>query len=85
MMTSLICHFSQISIFSDISLEIFKQLHGGYTVKLLLTNCLFHTENTWTFVFCIDLLHLVHIPKLLFENFAIWTSQLVKKSIKFVI
>ena len=56
MMTSLICHFSQISIFSDISLEIFKQLHGGYTVKLLLTNCLFHTENSWTFVFCIDLI-----------------------------
>ena len=29
-MTSLICHFSQISIVSDISLEIFEQLHGGH-------------------------------------------------------
>ena len=55
MMTSL-CHFSHISIFSDISLEISQQLHGGYTLKLLLTNCSFHTENTWTFVFCIDLI-----------------------------
>ena len=61
-MTSLICHFSQISIFSDISLEIFKILHGGYTIKLLITNCLFHIENIWTFVFCMGLFHLVHTP-----------------------
>ena len=30
MMTSLMCHFSQISIVSEISLEIFEQLHGGH-------------------------------------------------------
>ena len=32
MITSLICNFSQINIVSDISLEIFEQLHGGHPV-----------------------------------------------------
>ena len=79
------CHFSHIGIFSDISLEVFQQLHGGYTEKLLLTNCSFHTENTWTSFFVWTLFHLVHMSKLQFETFPVWTSQLVNKSTKFVI
>ena len=30
--------------------------HGGYTIKLLLTNCSFHTENIRTLAFCTDLI-----------------------------
>ena len=67
--------------FFDTSPKPFRQLHGGYTIKLLLTNCSFHTENIRTLAFVRTSFHLVRTSKLQFEYFAVWTSHLVDKSI----
>ena len=42
--------------FSDTFPKLFQQLHSGYTLKPLLTNCSFHAENMQTLVFCTDLI-----------------------------
>ena len=65
---------------SDIR-KILREFYCGCTIKLLSTNCSFHTENNQTFVFRTDLFHSVRTLKLRSEYFAVWTSQLVNKSI----
>ena len=67
------------------SSKYFRQLHGGYTIKLLLINCSFHTENVRTLVFVRNSFHSVRTSKRRSEYFAVWTSQLVNKSIELTI
>ena len=51
--------------YSDNVPKIFRQPYGGYTIKLLLTNCLFHTGNIRTLLFL--------YVKSAVEYFAFWT------------
>ena len=61
--------------------KILREFYCGYIMKFLLTNCSLHTENIRTLVFRTDLIRSIRTLKLRSECFAVWTSQLVNKSI----
>ena len=67
--------------FSNKSPKIFWHIHGGYTIKLLLTKCSFHTENIRTLVF-VRTSFIRSVRQNCGLNIALWTSQLVNKTIK---
>ena len=67
--------------FSETFQTTFRRFYCGFTMKLLLTNCQSHTEDIRTLVFVRTSVHSVRTLKLRSENFALWTSQLVNKSI----
>ena len=72
----------RLTKYIDNSLKIFPQLHGGYTIKLLLTNCSFQLRKIFKPQFFVRAsFHSVRTSKLRSEYFAVWTSQLVNKSI----
>ena len=60
--------------FSDSFPTIFPQVCGGYTIKILLTNCSFYTENIWTLAYCADLTSFGCTLKLQSEYFAAYNN-----------
>ena len=61
--------------FSDNFPKIYGQAHNDCTIKVLSTNCSFHTENIRTLVFCTDLISFGGDVKTEVQYVSVWTLQ----------